>query len=99
MGQLLQLARTENVTPETEQINLSRLVAGEALPFESVAFERGITLETDNSFAPEEKGIRTISVFTKVKNTDPHSSGSYPYVYGESLYKIFATEGIGELHN
>lgn len=58
-----------------------------------------ITLETDNSFAPEEKGIRTISVFTKVENTDPHSSRSYPYVFGESLYKIFATEGIGELHN
>ena len=59
----------------------------------------GITLETDNSFNPDELGIRTISLFTKVENTNPHSSKSYPYVYGESLYKIFATEGIGEMHD
>ena len=44
VGQLLDLARTENVTPQMEHIDLSRLVAGEALPFESVAFV--ITLYT-----------------------------------------------------
>lgn len=42
--QLLELARTENVTPHMEQLDLSRLVAGEALPFETVAFEKGLTL-------------------------------------------------------
>ncbi len=42
--QLLDLARTENVKPQTERINLSRLVDGEALPFESVAFEKGLAL-------------------------------------------------------
>ena len=42
--QLLELARTDNVTPQMEHIDLSRLVAGEALPFESVAFEKGLTL-------------------------------------------------------
>ncbi|MBR3974509.1 MAG: HAMP domain-containing histidine kinase [Clostridia bacterium] len=47
VGQLLELSRTENVTPETEEINLSRLVAGEALPFESVAFEKGLILNSD----------------------------------------------------
>ena len=47
VGQLLQLARTENVAPQTEHIDFSRLVAGEALPFESVAFEKGITLNTN----------------------------------------------------
>ncbi len=41
VGQLLDLARAENVTPATERVDLSRLVAGEALPFESVAFEKG----------------------------------------------------------
>ncbi len=46
VGQLLQLARTENVALQTEQIDFSRLVAGESLPFESVAFEKGITLST-----------------------------------------------------
>ncbi len=44
--QLLDLARTENVTPPMEQLDFSRLVAGEALPFESVAFEKGLTLQS-----------------------------------------------------
>ncbi|MBE6769314.1 MAG: HAMP domain-containing histidine kinase [Ruminococcaceae bacterium] len=47
VGQLLDLARTENVTPQTERIDFSRLVAGEALPFESVAFEKGLTLNSN----------------------------------------------------
>ncbi|MBE6636722.1 MAG: sensor histidine kinase, partial [Ruminococcaceae bacterium] len=47
VGQLLDLARTENITPQTERIDFSRLVAGEALPFESVAFEKGLSLQTD----------------------------------------------------
>lgn len=45
--QLLELARTENVTPQLEPIDFSRLVAGEVLPFESVAFENGILLNTN----------------------------------------------------
>ncbi len=44
VGQLLDLARTENVIPQMEHIDFSRLVAGEALPFESVAFEKGLVL-------------------------------------------------------
>ena len=44
VSQLLELARTENVTPQMEHIDLSRLVAGEMLPFESVAFEKGFVL-------------------------------------------------------
>lgn len=44
VGQLLDLARTEDVAPQMEHINLSRLVDGEALPFESVAFEKGLVL-------------------------------------------------------
>ena len=44
VGQLLELARTENVTPVMEQIDLSRLCNGEALPFESVAYEKGISI-------------------------------------------------------
>ena len=47
VGQLLQLARSEKVAPQMEHINLSRLVDGEALPFESVAFEKGLVLNTD----------------------------------------------------
>ena len=47
VGQLLDLARTENVTSQMEHIDFSRLVAGEALPFESVAFEKGLNLNTN----------------------------------------------------
>ena len=46
VGQLLDLARTENVTPLMEHIDFSRLVAGETLPFESVAFEKELALNT-----------------------------------------------------
>lgn len=46
VGQLLELARTENISPQKEHVNFSRLVAGEALPFESVAFEKGVVLST-----------------------------------------------------
>lgn len=47
VGQLLELARTESVAPQTERLDFSRLVAGEALPFESVAYEKGLTLCTE----------------------------------------------------
>lgn len=47
VGQLLDLARTENVAPQMEHIDFSRLVAGESLPFESVAFEKGLHLNTN----------------------------------------------------
>ena len=47
VSQLLDLARTENITPQMERIDLSRLVAGEMLPFESVAFEKGLALNSN----------------------------------------------------
>lgn len=47
VAQLLDLTRTENVTPQTQRIDFSRLVAGEALPFESVAFEKGLVLNSN----------------------------------------------------
>lgn len=49
VGQLLDLARTENVTPQMEHIDLSRLVSGEALPFESVAFEKELTMSCNTA--------------------------------------------------
>ena len=56
-----------------------------------------VTVETDNSFASEELGIRAIALNTQIKNTRPNSA--YEYIYGEFLYRIFATEGIGEMHD
>ena len=47
VGQLLELARTENVSPQTECVDFSHLVQGEALPFESVAYEKGLRLVYD----------------------------------------------------
>ncbi len=44
VSQLLALTRTENSDVPTEPLNFSRLVKGEALPFESVAFEKGLLL-------------------------------------------------------
>ena len=47
VGQLLDLARTENVTPQMEEVDFSRLVSGEVLLFESLAFEKGLELNSD----------------------------------------------------
>ena len=47
VGQLLDLARTETVEVSKEHLDFSHLVAGELLPFESVAFERGLTLNSN----------------------------------------------------
>lgn len=47
IGQLLELARTENVAPQMEKIDFSHLVKGEVLPFESVAFESGLQLVSE----------------------------------------------------
>lgn len=47
VGQLLELTRAEHVLPRMESIDFNRLVNGEVLPFEGVAFEKGITLESE----------------------------------------------------
>lgn len=44
VAQLLELARTEDVKPQMECLDFSRMVTGDVLPFESVAFENGFTL-------------------------------------------------------
>ncbi len=45
--QLLDLAKTENVAPQTERLDFSHLVSGEILPFESVAYEHKLALSSD----------------------------------------------------
>lgn len=45
--QLLELVRAENMQQTRERIDFSRLVSGGSLPFESVAFENGLLLNTD----------------------------------------------------
>ena len=46
--QLMELAKTEQVTPMMENVNFSRTVVGETLLFDSVAYEKGIELNCDN---------------------------------------------------
>ncbi len=46
VAQLLELARTEQVHDEPRRLDFSRLVRGGALPFESVAYENGLVLQT-----------------------------------------------------
>lgn len=46
VGQLLELARTETSTQITERLDFGKLVIGGTLPFESLAFEKGILIET-----------------------------------------------------
>ncbi len=45
--ELLELSRAESGVPDHEDLDLSNLVTGEALPFESIAFEQGLTLNSD----------------------------------------------------
>ena len=47
--QLLDLARAENAKPPMGVVDFSRLVYGEALPFETYAYESGLKLEYDVS--------------------------------------------------
>lgn len=44
--QLLDLARTEHTKPRMELLDFSRLAAGDILPFESMAYEKGLLLNT-----------------------------------------------------
>lgn len=59
VSQLLDLARTESIAVQSEHIDLSRLVAGEVLPFESVAFEKGLTLNSGIASGIEAEGNST----------------------------------------
>ena len=47
VGQLLDLARAESGNMLVETIDFSRLCNGEALPFESVAYENGVEIENN----------------------------------------------------
>ena len=95
VGQLLDLARTENVTPQMEYIDFSRLVAGEALPFESVAFEKGLVLNTaiTNGIAVEGNGTQ-LKQLTSIllDNAIRHSKPA-----GEVCLTLTGDHGIAEL--
>lgn len=95
VGQLLDLARTENVMPQMERVDFSRLVAGEALPFESVAFEKELALNTaiTSGIAVEGNGAQ-LKQLTSIllDNAIRHSKPA-----GEVRLTLTGDHGIAEL--
>ena len=76
--QLLELARTESAAMQTELVDLSRLAAGETLPFESVAFEKGLDLEsaiTPDIFVEGDGGKLKQLVSILLDNAVSHAEG------------------------
>lgn len=76
--QLLELARTENAALHTQRLDFSRLVAGEALPFESVAFEKGLVLNcniADGLFVEGNSGQLKQLISILLDNAVCHGSG------------------------
>lgn len=95
VSQLLELARTENVTPQMEHIDFSRLVAGEALPFESVAFEKGLLLNSSIADGIAVEGNSTqLKQLTAIllDNAIRHSKSE-----GEVRLTLIKEHGIAEL--
>lgn len=76
--QLLELSKAENVTPQMELLDFSRLVCGETLPFETAAYEKGLML---NSSIADDIHVEGNSVQLKqlvsilLDNAVRHSSG------------------------
>lgn len=60
VAQLLELSRVENAVRQMEPLDFTRLVNGEALPFESVAFENGLLLNcsTDENITVEGNSVQ-----------------------------------------
>ena len=95
VGKLLELARTENVTPQMECVDFSRLVSGEGLPFESVAFEKGLVLKSEiaggivgEGNAPQLKQLVAILL----DNAISHSNGE-----GEVYVSLIREHGYARL--
>ncbi len=77
--QLLDLSRAENAEVQMEQVDFSRIVTGEALAFESLAFDQGKNLQSDIKGSILLLGSRsqlTQLVSILLDNAIRHSSGS-----------------------
>ena len=76
--QLLDLSRAENAEVQMEQVDFSRLVTGETLAFESLAFDNGKTLQCgieDGIFLSGNNSQLTQLVSILLDNAIRHSSG------------------------
>ena len=76
--QLLDLSRAENAETLMEQIDLSRVVTGETLAFETLAFDQGRTIQSDieeNILLTGNKTQLTQLVSVLLDNAIRHSTG------------------------
>ena len=100
--QLLDLSRAENAHVQMEELDLSRLITGEALPFESVAFENGLSIRSEIDDGITLQGNRTqLSQLVSIllDNAIRHADGGN--VIGLSLcrhgrYAVLAVENSGK---
>lgn len=102
VSQLLELARTENVSPQMEILDFSRLTRGEALPFESVIFENGLHLKleiADSLFvsgnAPQLKQLVSILLDNAVRYCQQNGSISLT-LRGERNTAVLSVVNDGE---
>ena len=73
---LLDLSRTENVEAVHTDVNLSRIVTGGMLPFDSIAFEKGLLLDGDiieNIYVEGDEKQLSQLVATLIDNAISHS--------------------------
>lgn len=102
VGQLLELARTENVAVLMETLDFSRLVAGGVLPFESVAYEKGISLQTaldENIMVMGNSGQLSQLVAILVDNAICHSPKGEQVTIsltGNRSLAVLSVKNIGE---
>jgi signal transduction histidine kinase len=75
--QLLDLARAENVAPAMSVLDLSRLVYGESLPLETVAYENGLELSSTiedgllvNGNSVQLKQLTSILIDNAIRHSD-----------------------------
>lgn len=76
--ELLDLMRAENSSIVKERVNLTNLVSGEVLPFESVAYEKGFTIVTnidEGIFVQGDKSRLNQLVAILIDNAIEHTSG------------------------
>lgn len=76
--QLLKLARMESISPMMERVNLSQIVLGGILPFESIAFENGYMIDNnieDEVYVIGDKGQLGQLISTLTDNALSHAEG------------------------
>ena len=100
--ELLDLSHSEGSVMQKEDIDLSRFVTGDILPFESVAFERGLTIESNIEEGVVVEGNRSqLSQLTSIllDNAISHQNGGDKIVVTlrrDRKFAILSVENSGD---